>query len=97
MANKNTYIWDFFEDKNIIPIKNTNTLKNKLISAHHRVNNISSRVLKKNVKVINDITPIETNIYLSTNNNFIENIPFNISKVNTEYYNKYIYNLNKLA
>jgi hypothetical protein len=37
MANKNTYIWDLFEN---------NIKKNKIINSYHKINKTSSKTLK---------------------------------------------------
>ena len=87
MTSKNAYIWDILDNKNI-PLKNTN-IKNKLINAKHKIINTSSKLLK-NIK-----EDLSKNIYLSTFNTPI-NTSTNVVPTK-EYYNKYIYNLYKIA
>ena len=87
MTSKNAYIWDILDNKNI-PLKNNN-IKNKLINVKHKIINTSSKLIK-NIK-----EDLSKNIYLSTSN-----IPINTSTnvlPTKEYYNKYIYNLKKIA
>ena len=84
MANKNTYIWDLFEN---------NIKKNKIINSYHKINNNSSKTHKNTINLHNS----SNNLYLSQTN-IIQpsNLPISTYPINPiETYNKYIYNLQK--
>ena len=95
MANKNTYIWELFEDTKTTKI--SKNIKNKIINSH---NNAIKKLLTTNKKIkfpqYNIVS--DENIYLSEqikNNIILINKSNMVSSI--EYYNKYIYDLPKVG
>ena len=67
MANKNTYIWELFENTKTTTI--SKNIKNKIINSHNKVVNRSSNNSKKFNFPKYNTSVSDENIYVSEQNN----------------------------